>query len=303
MAGGDGFRSLEYLVSMRRHLHWLGSAVAVIGVIFVALKLREYGGQLDLARLDGADWIGIAGLALAYGLASALLGLAWRELLAGLSVDVSAIWALKAHGISQIGKYLPGNVFHFAARQAMGMADGAPALALAKSALWELASLAATAATFGWLLLPLAVPAFPAWAAASLMLLTLAGGTYLGRRHVGAPMARAIWIYALFLAISGAMFVCLLVLVSRGGIGAASFIPVAGAYVIAWLAGLITPGAPSGLGIREMVLVLLLGTLVHEADLLLAVLLGRLVTVAGDVVLLLGALALPGAAPRPVAPP
>ena len=57
-----------------------------------------------------------------------------------------------------------------------------------------------------------------------------------------------------------------------------------GAYVIAWLAGLVTPGAPAGIGVREAVLLFLLGNVLPHADLLLAVLIGRMVTVFGDTI-------------------
>ncbi|MCY1448795.1 hypothetical protein D9M71_654970 [compost metagenome] len=43
-----------------------------------------------------------------------------------------------------------------------------------------------------------------------------------------------------------------------------------------------TPGAPAGVGIRELALLLLLGNSVAEADLMLAILLGRIVTIVGD---------------------
>jgi uncharacterized membrane protein YbhN (UPF0104 family) len=55
-----------------------------------------------------------------------------------------------------------------------------------------------------------------------------------------------------------------------------------GAFVVAWLVGLVTPGAPAGVGVRELVLMALLKGLVPEDDLLMAVLLSRVVTVGGD---------------------
>jgi hypothetical protein len=51
---------------------------------------------------------------------------------------------------------------------------------------------------------------------------------------------------------------------------------------VAWLAGLLTPGAPAGVGVREIMLLFLLGTVVGRADLLLAAVLSRVITVTGD---------------------
>jgi uncharacterized membrane protein YbhN (UPF0104 family) len=87
------------------------------------------------------------------------------------------------------------------------------------------------------------------------------------------------------------VFVGLLVLfVNEGSDTASQVFLICGAFVITWLAGSVTPGAPAGIGVRELVLLFLLKGLVLESDLLLAVLLSRVVTVAGDVLFFLAAL-------------
>ena len=48
-------------------------------------------------------------------------------------------------------------------------------------------------------------------------------------------------------------------------LGAWSSVP--GAAIAAWLVGLVTPGAPAGLGVREAVMLLILGVWVPQADL------------------------------------
>jgi len=59
---------------------------------------------------------------------------------------------------------------------------------------------------------------------------------------------------------------------------------VLGLYLLAWLAGFLTPGAPSGLGIREAVMLMFLSSMVNESILLSAMVVHRIVTVVGDVV-------------------
>jgi uncharacterized membrane protein YbhN (UPF0104 family) len=56
-----------------------------------------------------------------------------------------------------------------------------------------------------------------------------------------------------------------------------------GLYLLAWLAGFITPGAPSGLGVREMVMMMFLGDFVSVTILTAAMVIHRLLTVAGDI--------------------
>lgn len=52
--------------------------------------------------------------------------------------------------------------------------------------------------------------------------------------------------------------------------------------MIAWLAGLVTFGSPAGIGVREVVLLFLLGPMVVESDLLVIIILNRIITVIGD---------------------
>lgn len=269
--------------ALRRKLHWLGSGLALIGVVFVAIRLHTYWLDLDFSRVTLPIWLSIAVFAVLYGLTNLLLASAWWHLLIHLGAPVTRLWSLKTYGISQLAKYLPGNIFHLAGRQALGMAAGIPAVILAKSTLWELGLIALTGTLFGWLILPLLFPAYPE--IASILLLLGSAGLIANilQRMAGYQTALAFIWQILFLMISGGIFVSLLgVIAGSEAIPAQLWLTIGGAYIVAWLTGLVTPGAPAGVGVREMILLLLLKGVMHEADLLMAILLGRLVTVAGD---------------------
>ena len=55
-------------------------------------------------------------------------------------------------------------------------------------------------------------------------------------------------------------------------------------FAVAWVVGLITPGAPGGLGVRESIITLGLGTVIGAPAALTAALLHRAVSVTGDVI-------------------
>jgi hypothetical protein len=75
----------------------------------------------------------------------------------------------------------------------------------------------------------------------------------------------------------------LLILAAEGSLDGRLAVACGGAYVVAWLAGLLTPGSPAGMGVREIALLALLGSRFAEADLLMAVVVSRGITLAGDV--------------------
>lgn len=272
---------------MKRWLHLAGGALGLIAFGYVVQRLYSYAGQIDVTRLQARDWVAMGLLSLLYGVANVLLALAWKHLLAVFGVKVDRTWAIHLYGVSQLAKYVPGNVFQFAGRQALGMAEGIAARPLAKSTLWELGLIAVAGSVFSLLALPLVWPRVePSMAA----LLAVGAGVFLAyalRHALSANAALAWWLQLAFLAISGAVFVVTLALIIPPHQAVPPLLPVAGAYVAAWLIGLITPGAPAGVGIREAVLLFVLGHIVVPTDLLLAVLLGRLITVMGDLLFFL----------------
>lgn len=267
----------------KRTLSWVGSGLALIGVFFVVLRLHKDWKSFDLSYLNFNDWLFIASLAMFYSLTSILLAFAWRQILNKLNVNVTRLWSIKVYGISQLAKYVPGNVFHIAGRQALGMSAGIPGSALAKSSLWELGLIAISGVMFGWLVLPLLIPEISLFVSAILTLLTIISVAFLLYRFFGLPLSIAFILQLVFLVVSGGLFVILLNIIMQSGESPPkAWIFISSAYVIAWLAGLITPGAPAGVGIREVVLFSLLKTYVIDADLLVAIILGRIVTVGGD---------------------
>ena len=270
---------------LKRALHWVGGALAVLGIAFVVLRLREYGVGPGL-DLGWRGWLSVGILASVYGAANLMLAGAWWHLLEQYGGGVSLRWAVRTYGVSQIAKYVPGNIFHLAGRQALGVAAEVPAWPLAKSAVWELGLLSGAGALYGFLVLPAFVPGLAAAAGTLMFLAALVLSLVLLRRRAGPQAALAFAWHLGFLAVSGLVFAVLAVLM-QAVVPPTPWLMLVGAYVLAWLAGVLTPGAPAGVGVRELVLLLLLDGRVTEAALVQAVVLGRVVTVAGDLGFLL----------------
>lgn len=280
--------------TQRRLLRWSGSGLALIGILFVGFRLHSYSLELDLSRMTPLVWGGIAALSIIYGAGNFLLAMAWWHLLKYLRVSVFCLESVKVFGVSQLAKYVPGNIFHLAGRQALGMAAGIATGILAKSIVWELGLLAVAGAQFGWLILPLLIPSFRESASVILLLVSssLTGAVLQGM--VGRQAAWSFFWQMLFLFASGSVFIVLLALISGGkGLTVWNCLVIGGAYIVAWLVGLVTPGAPAGVGVRELILLFLLKGVVAEMDLLMAVLISRLVTVVGDLLFFMVAYAIP----------
>lgn len=266
----------------KKYLHFLGGAIGIAGVIFVVGRLYKYADQINFNSFSSIEGLIFVLLGCLYGAANLLLAVAWQRVLAFLDIPVKTLWAIRVYGVSQLAKYVPGNIFQFAGRQAIGMAAGISGARLLKSTAYEVVVLILAGAFFGILAIPLL------WGAASelavqLFFLTMiiAVGWALGR-YFSHHLAAAWWLHSSFLAISGMVFWAALWIVSPQHHISASGATIGGAYILAWLVGLVTPGAPAGVGVREAVLLFLLEKLILPGDLLLAITAGRIVTVLGD---------------------
>lgn len=262
-------------------LNRIGASMGLAGVVFVGIRLHGYAGEIDLHRMGAGSYVAIAALAGVYGASNLLLALGWRHLMRHLGISVSRSWATRTYAISQLAKYVPGNIFQFAGRQAIGLAAGIGNGPLAKSTVYELAFLIVGGLLFSPLVLPLALTGLPNWFGWISFVGAVAIVLCVAVRAGGVDFGAAAAFYLAFLALSGLVFAMANDL-AGGSSGIALYPAIAGAYVVAWLVGLVTPGAPAGIGIREAILMVLLGGLSAEPVILLAVVIGRVITVLGD---------------------
>lgn len=276
--------SMSISFAHRRVLHWVGSGLALIGILFVGFRLHSYWLELDSSRITPMDWGGIIALSIIYGAANLLLAMAWWHLLQLLGATVNRIVSIRIYGVSQLARYLPGNIFHLAGRQALGVAENIAGWILIKSSVFELGLIAVGGSLFGWLILPLIWNEFQVSTGMFLQVGTCVLVSLMLAKLIG---RHAMWAFVWqisFLLISGSVFVVLLNIISGPeAIFAKNSVIIGAAFIVAWLVGLVTPGAPAGVGIREIVLFFLLKTIASESDLLLSLLLSRIVTVFGDV--------------------
>ncbi|HSN71073.1 MAG TPA: hypothetical protein VLT59_06165 [Steroidobacteraceae bacterium] len=141
-----------------KYLRWIGLALSLLGIGFVVVQLGAYAGDLGEFRPSLLQAVLLMVLALVYGAANVALAVAWRDLLEHCGAPSDVRWAVQVFGVTQLAKYIPGNFFHLASRQTVGMSDGHEAMPLLKSAVWEFAAIMSSAAVFGLWLGPLLQP-------------------------------------------------------------------------------------------------------------------------------------------------
>ena len=255
-----------------------------VAVVYFGLQLNRH-----LADIPPIDWSIAIVLTLVLSIVITALNtftiaLNWRLLLRDQDVHVSLLHVWQMVAVSQIGKYLPGNVGHFAGRAVLGKEQGIPlgvtvattsietiwnvivgaaltllALALGiggfESVLED--SFATTEMLVALLLVSVAAPTvgimvmnrvFPR------LSLKLGGGALVKPpRVVTSLVVGGIILFNLFVLGAVLKLQATAVFQAHGG----NFFLFALLFSVAWIIGYLVPGSPGGMGVREAMMLLL----------------------------------------------
>jgi hypothetical protein len=255
-----------------------------VAVVYFGLQLNRH-----LADIPPIDWSIAIVLTLVLSIVITALNtftiaLNWRLLLRDQDVHVSLLHVWQMVAVSQIGKYLPGNVGHFAGRAVLGKEQGIPlgvtvattsietiwnvivgaaltllALALGiggfESVLED--SFATTEMLVALLLVSVAAPTvgimvmnrvFPR------LSLKLGGGALVKPpRVVTSLVVGGIILFNLFVLGAVLKLQATSVFQAHGG----NFFLFALLFSVAWIIGYLVPGSPGGMGVREAMMLLL----------------------------------------------
>ena len=265
----------------------------------------------NLGSLPAGVWsvrflLVITVLGVLYGMLIILIAVAWGSFLHALGVVASWPEIIVVYGKTNLAKYLPGNVFHFAGRQLVGHDHGWSEFAIFSSTVFEI-SLVVLAATLVMTILFAIVPlenipiagmismvsagVLSAFVVAALVLIF--GSRFLPFRAtierimalVHSPaLPISLLLYLVFFCAMGGITIAMLYGLN-GRWACSLFQQFTVSYTVAWLIGYISPGAPGGIGVREAALVALLGPSLGEGTAVSVACGLRCVTILGDLLL------------------
>ena len=290
---------------LRKIATLIGTAISVAAVYYFLDRFRSQAGFLvlsgEIRSLLLALGIGVITYLIAYIPTVA----AWHRYVFASQPTLRLRTSAHIYLISQFAKYIPGNVGHYLGRFALSRRAGYPLAAVVAATLLETVSVIWVALAIGFLagpgstrsILNLAgldrfgmIGMISALAGATLALpLVLVGLERLKfrlkpLRDLSVPTWRAVTICAGFYSSTFALMALVVMGLAFFGYQARGYSPVSVLGVVAWswLAGFLVPGAPAGLGVREVVLSAGLTEIYGEPTALGVVLLFRVVTTLGD---------------------
>lgn len=295
---------------MKRVLRLLGVALAIAAGIYFLRHAATAFDEVRTTDLSAARLMAAMAVMLpAYLVAVPFAALMWRWLLRAMDVAFTPAWAYAIVAFTQFAKYLPGNVAHHVGRVVVARPLGGDLARLSLSVVYEnlLTALAAAHLTAALLVMrpvPALEPYLPTpWRPWLLLAVTVgAGFGFLLLRflvskvqrmrgtpvdaasHLATPGASALLgCYAVALTsflVVGLGFTAMAPLIAPGS--GFPYLALCGAFAAAWVIGLLVPGAPAGLGIREGVLLVLVGETMAMSDAVVMIAALRMVTTLGD---------------------
>jgi glycosyltransferase 2 family protein len=302
---------------VKRLFIFLGWAVLLVSVTYVAIAANKH-----FDSLPSFDWsmetVVAATIAISvYAAAIVIWSFGWAILLQGLGEKTGMLSAFTIIGISQITKYIPGNIAHHVGRVVLAKHDGLSTSRVASSMVLEFFLLVAASASCAIIALAVSGASvlysqYDLNAITILAVVIVAIGIpagvvtalkvkkpaflfdHLPVDHLKPPgLLTSIINFATHFAnflLQGAVIVILGAGVFEFEV--ANYWLSVGVFSLAWLAGFIAPGAPAGLGVRDAILIAGLSLVYPTGDAIAVAATHRVVTVIGDVVIFAGALAL-----------
>jgi uncharacterized membrane protein YbhN (UPF0104 family) len=252
------------------------------------------------AGLSRLHWYSVLAALAAAMAGSGCMMLAWRAVLADLGSPLPVLVAARVTFVSQLGKYVPGAVWSFAAHVELGHDYQVPRRRGAASVLMALALAAGTGLLAAAAILPLAAPEAARHyriflAAVPLIAVCLVPSVMhrllnLALRIIRQPpLERPIswrglgialgWTILAWLLLGMQIWV-LLADVTRGGLRI--WLVGFGAYALACTLGLLVVVVPNGIGAREVVLVAALAPILPASPALAVAIVARVVTTFSD---------------------
>lgn len=298
----------------RRFMRWLSSSMVkrilrwlLFGGIlfFLAKTLKDHWQEVRTLQITGATF---ALLTIALGvtlIAHIWSGWVWHLILKTIGQSRDGRWSTVIYLKTNIAKYLPGNVWHFYGRvralQATGSATGAAIVGvLLEPVLMAAAALGLAAISFSitvaadWRLLVLCLGALGAMLVAIqprflnplLRKLGKAKAQSQGLTVITSTLRlqcypwRSLLGELGFVALRGLGFI--ITIFALQALSPSQVFPVLGAFSVAWLLGLVVPGAPGGVGVFEVVIIALLGNQLPNGLLISSVALYRLISTSAE---------------------
>lgn len=282
---------------LKPHLRWV---IFGATLFFLASAFKQNWQEVAAIEINRRGWVILSLAFLGTMLAQTWAGWVWGWILQEFNQTADPIWATRTFLKTNIAKYLPGNIWHFYRRVWAAQNAGISIEVATMSVVVEPLLMASAALSMG---LVLATSNAWIWQGAALAILAttlhprvlspvaerlslVKAKAFRSQEPEGAILAMKRyplrpWLGELgFLIWRGAGFV--LIVMALGSVSVHQFPLLISGFSLAWLLGLILPGAPGGLGVFEATALALLDNTFSTGLILSSVAVYRVISILAE---------------------
>lgn len=301
----DNSSKSDKKVSVKRLLKYVGKCISILSIIFIVYAVYNLG--FDFSSITNIpSFIGIIIISIILKTITVyIMGMAWTRWLTFFSkTKCKVAEALCVYAKANIGKYLPGNVMHYVERNLFASKMGIEQKKIAISSILEVLGLVSVAGIISIsisvgqlsdalynvlgenyiIIISIAICIGIVGLVAIILVFRKKFMEIISEYSIKdfiKTFAINLVFYAIVLSTLG--FIMVLLFGYMGGtINLSNFKLIITGYIIAWVLGFVVPGAPGGIGVRELVISVLLGPIVGEQLMLTLSITHRLITIIGD---------------------
>lgn len=290
---------------MKKVLNIIGKILMGLSLIYIGIYLFHVNLQWTLVKNRLFFVLVFFGGAFGAAFCVYLMSFLWTNILAWISqqkIDMKR--AIDVYVKANMGKYLPGNVMHYVERNLFARNMGIGQTETAFSSIMEIVLEVVTGCVIGVLFsfrsfkdvfLKIGKFNWIIFAALIVVLASIIGILFFRKNEKIREILKRLWTkkfwtifvkgiigYGIAFWIWGFLLLVILQMVLQCNIPMELYGRVISAYILAWLIGFVTPGAPAGLGVREFVLLTIISSFVPDNYILFSIIFHRVITVFGD---------------------
>lgn len=286
-------------------LKLLGNLVVVLALVFIVKKLA--GANLDYRQMFLKNNICIYILLIAiYAVAVICNSIPWRNVVYLITGQKIAFWEVAVVSTrANVMKYIPGNIFQYIGRNSLavnkGLKHSEVAVSTILDVITDLCAVFLLTLVFSFQILSLWIRQYiQVWHIGAIIggVLTVILALICLRKKFYSKF-QEVWnrifcrngiiticvnvvIYTALIIVTTLIYMTVLMIPEKNSYTIDVWLMMAGAILVSWFLGFITPGAPGGIGVREAVLIVLLGGIISEDTIVLGVIVNRVISILGD---------------------
>lgn len=301
---------------MKRYYRYIGVVIVIFCLAFFAKYLIENFNKLPKINWGVYTWSSLVLVIVIYTCNHLLGNLAWAKLIRSTGESLSLKNAIIIFSLSQFAKYIPGNVAQHIGKLTLAKAYKLKIPNIITSMIMEIVLLVATGGLLSGIFFPfiskqyfseiIGIP--PLWSFIVILLCVIASPFLLfwfinnkrphflkkkiGKEKILIPHTKVIFECSIYYALGFILMGLLTGIITRSilNIDGNYYILLTGIYIISWIAGFLMPGAPAGMGIREVILVTVLSLVFTPEEAVGLTVIMRFISVIGDFLIFIAAL-------------